>query len=125
MHDVLVVHVVQGQTQLLDDVGSLAFLKHTHALDLIKQITTCDELHDDVVTSLVFKKLEYSGDMWMHSVLKNSELVPVQFLVNIGNQQTALADDLDSARYLRLFMLTKLYGTECTSTQLSRHDVVV
>ena len=125
MHDVLVVHVVQGQTQLLDDVGSLAFLEHTHALDLVKEITTCDELHDDVVTSLVFKKLEYSGDMWMHSVLKNSELVPVQFLVNIGNQQTALADDLDSARHLRLFMLAKLHGAECTATEFSTHDIVI
>ena len=63
--------------------------------------------------------------MWMHSVLKNSELVPVQFLVNIGNQQTALADDLDSARHLRLFMLAKLNGAECTATEFSTHDIVI
>ena len=55
MHDVLVVHVIQGQTQLLDDVGGLVFLEYTHALDLVKEVTASDELHDDVVTSLVFE----------------------------------------------------------------------
>ena len=55
MHDVLVVHVIQGQTQLLDDVGSLVFLEYSHALDLVKEVTASDELHDDVVTSLVFE----------------------------------------------------------------------
>ena len=53
--------------------------------------------------------------MWMHSVLKDGKLVPVQFLVNVGDQKTALTDDLDSARYLRLLMLTKLHGTECAT----------
>ena len=71
MHDVLVVHVVQGQAQLLDDVGGLVFLEHTHALDLVEKIAACNELHDDVVTPLVFKQLEHAGDMWVHSVLKN------------------------------------------------------
>ena len=72
MHDVLVVHVIQGQTKLLDNVSCLAFLKHTHALDLVKEIATSDQLHDDVITPLVFKKLKYACDMWVHSVLKNS-----------------------------------------------------
>ena len=116
MHDVLVVHIIQGQAQLLDDVGCLAFLEHTHALDLVKEIASCDELHDDVITPLVFEKLEYACDMWVHSVLKNSKLVPVQFLVNIGDRQATLADDLDSARHLRLLVLAKFYGTECTTT---------
>ena len=77
MHDVLVVHVIQGQTQLLDDVGGLVFLEYTHALDLVKEVTASDELHDDVVTLLVFKKLKYAGDMWVNSILKNSKLVSV------------------------------------------------
>ena len=71
MHDVLLVHVVQGQTQLLDNVGGLVFLEHTHALDLVKKIAACNKLHDNVVAPLVFKQLEHAGDMWVHSVLKD------------------------------------------------------
>ena len=85
MHDVLVVHVVQSQTQLLDDASSLVFLEHAHALDLIEEIAASNQLHDDVVAPLIFKKLEYACDMWVHSVLKNSELVLVQFLVDISD----------------------------------------
>ena len=72
MHDVLVVHVVQGQTQLIDDTGGLVFLENTHALDLVKKIAASNKLHDDVVTPLVFEKLKYAGDIWVYSVLKNS-----------------------------------------------------
>ena len=85
MHDILVVHVVQSQTQLLDDVCGLAFLEHTHALDLVKKISTSDKLHYDVVTPLIFKKLEYAGDMWVHSILKNCQLVLVQLLIDVGD----------------------------------------
>ena len=83
MHDILVVHVVQSKAQLLDDVCSLAFLEHTHAFDLVKKISTSNKLHNDVETPLIFKKLKYAGDMWVHCVLKNLQLVPVQFLVDI------------------------------------------
>ena len=107
MHNVLVVHVVQSQTQLLDYVCGLTFLEHTHAFDLVKKIASCNKLHNDVVTSLVFKKLEYAGDMWVHGILKNLQLVLVQFLVDIRDLQTALADNFDSTRHLRELMVGK------------------
>ena len=107
MHNVLVVHVVQSQTQLLDNVSGLAFLEHTHAFDLVKKIATSNKLHNDVVTSLVFKKLKYAGDMWVNGILKNLQLVLVQLLIDICNLQTALADNFDSTRHLRELMVGK------------------
>ena len=92
-----------------DDVDGLAFLEHTHAFDLVKKISASDKLHYDVVTSLIFKKLEHAGDMRVHSVLKNRQFVLVQFLIDIGDKQTALADNFDGTRYLRELVLAKLH----------------
>ena len=92
---------------MLDNVSGLAFLEHTHAFDLVKKIATSNKFHNDVVTSLVFKKLKYAGDMWVNGILKNLQLVLVQFLVDICDLQAALANNFNSTRHLRELMMCK------------------
>ena len=125
MHDILVVHVVQSQTYLLDYVWSLAFLENTHSFDLVKKITTTNKLHNNVVASLIFKKLKYASNMWVHRVLKNLQLVLVQFLVDICDLQTALADNFDGTGHLRELMVGKFDWTKSTAAKFLFHDIVV
>jgi len=63
VHDVETVHVVQGQDDLFDDVGGLRLRELTLRLNHIKKVAASDQLHNDVVASVVLHEFEYPGDV--------------------------------------------------------------
>ena len=95
MHNVLCVHVVEGQAELLDHRGSLILFERFLLQYLLKEVAAGYEFHDDIIVALVFHELVHTSDMRMHSVLKHGQLVFVQLLVDIGDFEAFLLDNLD------------------------------
>ena len=71
MHDAQIVHIVKSQAQLVDYAGSLLLSEIPSLLDSIEQISTSDQLHDDVIVSAIFHELEDSSDVGMDCFLQH------------------------------------------------------
>ena len=69
MHNVLCVHVVEGQAELLDHRGSLTFIELALLHDLIKEVAARHELHDNVIVACVFHELKHSRDVRVYCIL--------------------------------------------------------
>ena len=107
MHDIEVVHVVEGQQELLDDVRCVSFREFPPVFNHVEKVATRDQLHDDVVAAIVFHQFEDSCDVGMHRLLQRSKLISVQLLEQFVFLQASLSDDFDGAGYLGLLVLTK------------------
>ena len=70
MHNVLCVHVVEGQAELLDHRGSLTFIECALLHDLIKEVAAGDELHDNVIVARVFHELKHARNVWVYCILQ-------------------------------------------------------
>ena len=87
MHYVQLVHVIERKAQLLDDRSGLPLRECFKLVNLLKEIAAADQLHDDVIVAIVLHQLEDTCDVRVHRVLKHSEFVFVQLLVDIGDLQ--------------------------------------
>ena len=96
MHDVLFVHVIERKAELVDHGGSLTLFKSVLLDNLIKEVASGNKLHDDVIITLVFHELEHTCDVRVHCVFQHGQLILIQLLVNIGDFQALLLDNLDS-----------------------------
>ena len=95
MHNVLLVHVVEGQAELLDHRGCLALIECALLHDLLKEVAAGHELHDNIIVARVFHELKHSRDVRVHCILQHCELILVQLLVDVGDFQALLLDNLD------------------------------
>lgn len=77
MHDIKAVHIVQGKAKLLDHVRCLILAELALLFDHIEEVASSDQLHDDVIVSLVLHELEYARNIWMLCLFEDCELVPV------------------------------------------------
>ena len=83
MHNVLAVHVVESEQDLLDDVCGVALRESTPAaVNHFKQVSTGDKLHDYVEAAIIFHQLKDTSDMRMHCLFKDCKLILVQLLEN-------------------------------------------
>lgn len=83
MHNVLAVHVVESEQDLLDDVCGVALRESTPAaVNHFKQVSTGDKLHDDVEAAIIFHQLKDTSDVRMHCLFKDCKLILVQLLEN-------------------------------------------
>lgn len=118
VHDVLLVHEVESKEDLLDHMSRLRLSELLQASNLCKQITASNDLHDDVVVSLVFQKLIDSSDVGVLDGLQNLELVLVQLLVHLRLIQLSLLDGFDGAGHVSLPVTAEMHGAESTLSNL-------
>ena len=109
VHDVQLVHVVEGQAELLDHGGRLFLRKLLLLLDHIKEVAARDKLHDDIIAPGVLHKLKDACDMRVHCLLQYIQLVLVQLLVHIGDLEASLRNFLDCAGYIRHLVLAEMH----------------
>ena len=112
MHDVESMHVVEGKSELSDDVCRFLLREFLLALNHVKQVPSSDQFHHNVVATIVLQELKDSCDVRMNSLLQNGQLVLVQFLVHIGHLEATLANDLNRTWHFGLFVLAQLDSTE-------------
>ena len=125
MHDVEPMHVVEGKSELSDDVCRFLLRKFLLALNHVKQVPSSDQFHHNVVASIVLQELKDSCDVRMNSLLQNGQLVLVQFLVHIGHFEATLANDLNRTWHLGLFVLAQFDSAEGPTPNLFLKDVMV
>ena len=77
MHDIEAVHIVQGKAKLLDHVRCLILAELALLFYHIEEVASSDQLHDDVIVSLVLHELEDTRNVWMLCLFEDCELVPV------------------------------------------------
>ena len=87
MHNVLLMHEIKSEEELLDHISSLHLRKLLHLADLLKKVATQDHFHDDIVVLSVLKEFKDASDVGMRSLLKHLELILVQLLVNLMHLQ--------------------------------------
>ena len=87
MHDVLLMHEVESEEELLDHISGLHFSKLLHLANLFKKVATQDHLHDDIVVLSVLKELKDASDVGMRSLLEHLKLILVQLLVDLVHLQ--------------------------------------
>ena len=105
-------HVVEGQENLLDNVGSYP-LRDTLALNhFLEKVATGAEFHNDEVVPVILEQLEDSGDVWVVCLLQYLELVPHQLLVYFGLSEHGLLDDFYCNRHLGLKMVAESDGAK-------------
>ena len=87
MHNVLLMHEVKSEEQLLNHICSLNLCKLLHLANLLKKIATQDHLHDNIVVLSVLKEFKDTSDVGMGSLLKHLKLILVQLLVDLVHLQ--------------------------------------
>ena len=87
---------------MVDAVSGLCLSELSLRLNHVKEVTSRDQLHDNVVASSILQELVDSRDMWVDGLFENLELVFVQLLVDVCDLETFLFNDFDSAGHLGL-----------------------
>ena len=125
VHDVLQVHAVECEEQLVDDVSYLCLRKTaTFRCHFLEKVATCDNLHDDIVVPFVFHELKDTSDVGVFGGLEHLKLVLVQVDVDVVHQGLLL-DDLDRTRGVRLPMLSEFDTAEGPRSDLFGDLVVL
>ena len=79
MCNVLEVHVVEAEHDLMDDVGGLRLGEACELGQSLEELTALDELGDDVVVFIVFYQINDAYNVWMRFFTKYRKLVLKQF----------------------------------------------
>lgn len=74
MRDVLVMHVVDSQQDLVNDHGGFWFTELLNLNNSIKQFATFEELASNVEAIVILKQLGYRHNIRMHALLKHGKL---------------------------------------------------
>lgn len=75
VNDVLLVHVVEWQKDLLNELSSLRLREHLVFDDMIVKFAAFDNLRDDVVVNLILKHLNDPDNVWVVGLRKNVKLL--------------------------------------------------
>jgi hypothetical protein len=65
MHDVLLVHVVDGEKKLFYQTCSIRFRKHFVLDDVVEKFTACHQFSDYVEVVIIVKKSDHPDDVRM------------------------------------------------------------
>ncbi len=73
MHYVFLVHIVERQKHLENNLGCVSFLESFYLEDAIIELTTFKKLRDYVIVTFVLLQLEDAHNMWVICFLQDSE----------------------------------------------------
>lgn len=125
MHNILLVHVVNSQQYLLDNVRRMRFLQGASFEYSLEQLAALKQLTGQVKVPVVLKYVRHSHDVGVCEALDYTHLLPHELLERRVGLQLLFVDNFESA--LRLESLTRgtIYLAKATASKLAVQLILV
>ena len=123
MDDALLVHVIEGHQDLLDQVGSVfvgeAPAVRAYFIHDLQQVAVLEQLHNKVEVLLVFQELEHVNDVGVLKLLEHVELSFEKIAEILIILNPAFLADFDGTVDVDFYVCRSVDFAKCASTQQS------